>query len=282
MPAACLSPHRVHHLIERRLARSTVQRDLANLSGIFRRARRKGWIATNPYDNAERVKVTDSGDFTVLSVEQLEAVARAAQTAQEAALYRAAAFTGLRLGELRALRWCDVDFATATVHVRRNLPAHGEEKVPKSRVVRSVPLIDQAARALDELSRREHLTEPDDRVFISPTGNTLDDGDARDGFYRALERAGLGHLRRQEQPITFHDLRHTFGTLTVQVWPVPEVQAYMGHADIKTTMRYVHHVPKHDAAERLSRFVAASVSPLCPEPAPSSATERPSAQLSTA
>jgi site-specific recombinase XerD len=71
MPAACLSPHRVHHLIERRLARSTVQRDLANLSGIFRRARRKGWIATNPYDNAERVKVTDSGDFTVLSVEQL-------------------------------------------------------------------------------------------------------------------------------------------------------------------------------------------------------------------
>jgi hypothetical protein len=56
-------------------------------------------------------------------------------------------------------------------------------------------------------------------------------------------------------PIVFHDLQHTFGTLAVQVWPVTDVQAYMGHADIKTTMRYVHHVPKHDAAERFSRFV---------------------------
>jgi hypothetical protein len=47
----------------------------------------------------------------------------------------------------------------------------------------------------------------------------------------------------------------TFGTLAVQVWPVTDVQAYLGHADIKTTMRYVHHAPKHDAAERFSRFV---------------------------
>jgi hypothetical protein len=43
---------------------------------------------------------------------------------------------------------------------------------------------------------------------------------------------------------------------------VTDVQAFMGHADIKTTMRYVHHVPKHDAADRFSKFVAAqSVSP---------------------
>jgi integrase len=62
----------------------------------------------------------------------------------------------------------------------------------------------------------------------------------------------------------FHDLRHTFGTLAVQVWPVTDVQAFMGHSDIKITMRYVHHVPKHDAAER---FIAShTLSPLCPEP----------------
>jgi integrase len=95
---------------------------LALLSGIFRRAARKRWITTNPYDNAERVKITVSGDFNVLSVDQLEAVAAAAESPQEAALYRVAGYTGLRLGELRALRWCDVDFTTATVHVRRNHP----------------------------------------------------------------------------------------------------------------------------------------------------------------
>jgi integrase len=55
------------------------------------------------------------------------------------------------------------------------------------------------------------------------------------------------------KPIRFHDLRHTFGTLAVQVFPLSDVKAYMGHADIATTMIYVHHVPQLDAAEKLSR-----------------------------
>jgi hypothetical protein len=65
---------------------------------------------------------------------------------------------------------------------------------------------------------------------------------------------------------------------------VTHVQAYMGHADIKTTMRYVHHVPKHDAAERFSRFVEGQlgVFPLCPEPTLSAVPERNSGQLSAA
>ena len=52
-----------------------------------------------------------------------------------------------------------------------------------------------------------------------------------------------------------HDLRHTFGTLAVQAFPLSDVKAYMGHADIATTMIYVHHVPQHDAADRLGRLV---------------------------
>ena len=66
--------------------------------------------------------------------------------------------------------------------------------------------------------------------------------------------------------------------------PKLRVQAYMGHADIKTTMRYVHHVPKHDAAERFSRFVEGQlgVLPLCPEPTHSEPSEANSAQLSAA
>jgi hypothetical protein len=54
---------------------------------------------------------------------------------------------------------------------------------------------------------------------------------------------------------TFHDLRHTFGTMAAQVWSLHDVQAFMGHADIQTTMQYAHHVPKHDAAEQLTEFV---------------------------
>ena len=51
--------------------------------------------------------------------------------------------------------------------------------------------------------------------------------------------------------VRFHDLRHSFGTLAVQVFPLSDVKAFMGHADIATTMIYVHHVPQHDAAHRL-------------------------------
>lgn len=101
--------------------------------------------------------------------------------------------------------------------------------MPKSGKVRSVPLIDQAARALDGLSRRGHLTTADDLVFVNTAGGVMDDSKLRRRYYRALERAGLLRL-------TFHSLRHTFGTLAVQAFPLTDVKAYMGHADIQTTM----------------------------------------------
>ena len=53
----------------------------------------------------------------------------------------------------------------------------------------------------------------------------------------------------------FHDLRHTFGTLAVQAFSLTDVKAFMGHADIQTTMIYAHHVPQHDAAERLTELL---------------------------
>jgi hypothetical protein len=84
---------------------------------------------------------------------------------------------------------------------------------------------------------------------------------------------------------TFHDLRHSFGTLAVQVYPVTDVQVYMGHQKIETTMRYVHFVPKVDAAAKGSAFIGAqmdTVSLLCPEPVTSDHTQRNSEQPSAA
>ena|SRR5215207_1783941 len=191
-----------------------------------------------------------------------------------------------RFGELRSLRWRDVDFVNANIHVRLNLPAHGTvEKMPKGKRVRSLPLWDQAARPFDALSQRGYPTGPDDLVFVGTTGGHLDYRTVKDEFYATLERAGFGHLRQQRAPFTFHDLRHSFGTLAVQVYPVTDVQVYMGHERIETTMRYVHFVPKVDAAAKGAAFIAAqmeNVSPLCPEPTSSDATERNSEHLTTA
>lgn len=256
-----------------KLSRRSVQKVLVLLHGVLKRAKRRKWIATNPAEDVERVRVRRSGDFNVLSPAEVAAVARAAVDEQDAAIFTFAAFSGLRLGELRALKWADVDFAKRAVIVRRNLPSHGDERAPKSGKVRSVPLIDQAAVALDGLSRREHFTDPDDRVFCSPLGDVVDDGPLRDRFYDALLRAGLGFKRYavlpsgddakgtvKDEPIVFHDLRHTFGTLGAAIWPLHDLQGYMGHADISTTMIYVHHVPKIAAADELSRAVTAAMS----------------------
>ena len=69
-------------------------------------------------------------------------------------------------------------------------------------------------------------------------------------YEKALGRADLRRLR-------FHDLRHTFGSLAVnQATSVVELQNWMGHADQRTTARYLHYKEQRDAARRLSRAFA--------------------------
>ncbi|HEY5195595.1 MAG TPA: tyrosine-type recombinase/integrase [Solirubrobacteraceae bacterium] len=118
-------------------------------------------------------------------------------------------------------------------------------------------MIDQVARVLDEVSRRGHLVGVNDLVFPGPNGTFFEDSALRRRYYRALEAAGIEHLR-------CHDLRHTFGTLAVRAFPLSDVKAYMGHADIATTMIYVHHVPQNDAADKLSRLLEAQTGATSP------------------
>ncbi len=90
-------------------------------------------------------------------------------------------------------------------------------------------------------------------MFPNALGAPFDHNRLRIRFREARDRAGL-------EPLRFHDLRHTFGTLAVRVFPLTDVKAFMGHADIQTTMLYVHHVPQHDAADKLSAALSAEVS----------------------
>jgi integrase len=235
-------------------SRRTGQKTLILLHGIFKLAVRREWMTSNPVAHVERVGIRRRTEFAVLTVEEVMALARVAPTEQDAALITVAAFTGLRLGELRALRWRDVAWSKHYVHVRRSYTGTGE-KTPKSGKARSVPLSDPVARALDALSKREHSIGLDDRVFCSATGGVLDDGQIRDMFYAALEHAGIDRDRGTGKLLVFHDLRHTFGTMVVEKFPLPTVQAWMGHSAIATTMLYVHHIDKHDEADALSSLI---------------------------
>ena len=162
----------------RRLSNRTIVRHLVVLHAIFKRAARVWDITVNPAsgDLVDRPPVRYSGEFRTLAPDEVRLAASKMQIAEEAALITTAAFTGLRLGELLALRWGDVDFSLRRVHVRRSLSQAGVEKTPKSGKVRSSVLVDEVMTALDSLSRREVFTTPGDLVFCSPLGEHLSDG----------------------------------------------------------------------------------------------------------
>ncbi len=163
-------------------------------------------------------------------------------------MFLTAAFTGLRLGELIALRWRDVDFAGSLVRVRASWSV-GALTTPKSGKVRSVPLAPEVAQALARLSQRELFAGEDDLVFVGALGSYLDDSALRRRYKRTLKSAGLRQLR-------FHDLRQTFGTRMIAKADIRRVQEWMGHADIQTTMRYLHYAPREEDARLVAEAFA--------------------------
>lgn len=140
-------------------------------------------LPTNPAAELERHPDRQSGDIDVYAPEGVWALARAAFDERDAAVYITAAFTGLRMGELRALRWRDVDFPRSVIHVRASY-AEGELSVPKSGKVRSVPMVPEVAHTLARLNERDEWTGEDDLVFAEPHGDFLNDDKLRRGTPR--------------------------------------------------------------------------------------------------
>ena len=218
------------------------------MHGIFRRAQNVYGLAVNPLPRLEKHPQRRSGDIVVFPPEEVWALVRAAASEQDGALFLTAAFTGLRLGELLALRWRDVDFTGATIRVRASYGG-GQLTTPKSGKVRAVPVAPAVASALAQLSRREHWVGDDDLVFVGAAGGYMDGSALRRRYKAALGRAGLRELR-------FHDLRHTFGTRMIAKADIRRVQEWMGHADVQTTMKYLHYAPREEDARLVAEAFA--------------------------
>jgi integrase len=226
--------------LPRPLSNNSKNHIMVLLHGVFARACKVWKLPVNPAAAVERYPTRLSGDIEVFSPEEVWALVRAAESEQDAAQFLTAAFTGLRLGELIALRWRDIDFTGSLVRVRSGWSV-GALTTPKSGKVRSIPLAPEVAQALAKLAQRELFAGEDDLVFAGNFGSYLDDSALRRRYKRALKRAGLRQLR-------FHDLRHTFGTRMIAKADIRRVQEWMGHADIQTTMRYLHYTPRDEDA----------------------------------
>lgn len=170
-----------------------------------------------------------------------------------------AILTGMRLGELLGLQWCDVDWQAKKIRVRRAL-WRGKVKgtwqwilqKPKSKAaLRDLDVSDELLRELRKYRLACHKSEHD-LVFCTRDGEPLEARTLmRWHFLPALERAKLRKIR-------FHDLRHTYASLLIAQKESPKyIQVQLGHSSIKTTFDTYGHLMEEANAESASRLSAA-------------------------
>jgi len=222
----------------------TTEKLVMIVRAILAHARVRRWIEGNPAATVERQQVRYSGDYDFYSREEVDALVRNTASEQDAAVFLTAAMTGLRRGELVALRWRDIDFGGQAIRVRANY-SHGELVTPKSGKVRSVPMVPEVGQALARLKQRELFTASVEPVFVGHAGRHMDASALRRRYTTAARRAGL-------RPLPFHSLRHYFGSIAVNRASLVQVQSWMGHAHIQTTARYLHAKSQADDAALLA------------------------------
>jgi integrase len=229
------------------------------LSAMFDLAVDRGWVVRNPVRGVPRPRGGSADpDIRYLTIDEVEALLRAVPSDElgrtERPLYLTAAMTGMRQGELLALRWGDVDWEAKRIRVRRSY-VRGEFGTPKSRrSSRSVPLTDRLAAELQHHWGSSPNQRDVDLVFAHPASRKhdtpLDGSKVLKRFKRALVRAGVREVR-------FHDLRHTFGTrMAAAGVPMRTLQEWMGHRDFATTLVYADYAPSEHEAEWVERAFA--------------------------
>lgn len=160
-------------------------------------------------------------------------------------LFEVALATGLRLGELRALRWRDIDRPHRLLRVEQAY-SRNQLKRPKSEAgIRAVPLFPSAKTALEALAARaleRGRYAPDQLVFANDLGGPLHPSNLNRRVWQpALRKAKLAKADGKPR-YRFHDLRHTcISRLVAEGADVKLVQAVAGHANpVITLKRYSH------------------------------------------
>ncbi|HWX95445.1 MAG TPA: tyrosine-type recombinase/integrase [Solirubrobacteraceae bacterium] len=232
----------VDDLVSKGAAPATVDTVTTPLKALYRRAVARGDVRANPTVGIEKPGVR-SAPRSVVSPEQAAAMI-AVLSGADRVLWACAFYTGMRRGELTALRRENVDLATGLIHVRHGWDAQEGEIAPKSRKGRrKIPVVAVLRDHLDQ----HLLTHDRERVFESQSWIAYAAMRARE----AWEAVGL-------PVVTLHECRHTFASFAIASgMNAKTVCTIMGHADIATTYDlYGHLLPgsEDEAATRLDAF----------------------------
>ncbi len=163
-----------------------------------------------------------------------------------------AVLTGMRRGEILALRWSDINWATGYIRVRRSLSL-GIVQEPKSK--HSIRSIVMAPKLIQVLRKHQLACKPSelDLVFPNRVGGLMDGRNMyQREFLAALRRAGLRKVR-------FHDLRHSYASILIsQGENIKFIQNQLGHGSAQVTLdTYGHLMPQtnNGAAEKLEQSI---------------------------
>jgi integrase len=242
---------------DRGLSARTVQYAHAVLHRALEQATRWGMVGRNVAKDVDSPQVKRE-EMRPLNRDQTRTLLKAAEGHRLEALYIVAVHTGMRPGELLALKWDDVDLDSGTLQLNRAL-SDGEFTTPKTaRSRRRIKLTIASVKAL-RAHRKRQLEERIQRaglwqdygfvfpsnygfVFPSTVGTPLNHRNLVRSFKALLTRAGLS------QAVRLYDLRHTCATLLLSRNVHPKyVQELLGHASIALTLdTYSHVIPGMD------------------------------------
>jgi integrase len=223
------------------------------IHGALKSAVKWRTLAFNPADGIELPPNEPQREGQSLTLEQARLLLKEAHGHRLEVFIALALTTGMRHGEIAALRWEDIDFEAETIFVHRTVSylgtrkgeyqhVEGDTKTPSSR--RTIPLLPVMRKILEQ-----HRTEQDAArlkagaswqekhlVFCTPSGDFMQGSNTRPAFYRLLDQAGLPRIH-------IHDLRHTASTLWQSLGIDPKVrQELLGHSDLDITMTVYSHV----------------------------------------
>jgi integrase len=192
----------------------TVRNYIGTLSALLNFAERNDWVSSNVTRHVDLPGVTRNEDIRFLEPVEVQALADAAiegiYQRIDRVLYLMAAMTGLRQGELVALRWRDVDWTAGRIRVRQNYVL-GEFGTPKSRrSTRSVPMADALAGELDRLHQTSNWRGDGDLVFADPdVGAPLDKAAIPPSLPPSAQGRKAGRVAQISRPPAH--VRHTDG-----------------------------------------------------------------------
>jgi integrase len=239
------------------VAPATLAKHLRQLGACLQAAVSEGYASDNPVrqlHKTARPKVAKRRPAYYTDEELARLWPELAHRALMLALCKTAVATGLRFGELAALRWSDIDLLNRELHVARTYVEGIGEQTPKSNEPRTVDLTPPATAVLEQWYAESG--NADGLVFEREEGGYLVSGYVtKRVLYPALDRAGIPRIGERGRKRDFHSFRHTFARLALEggaeiVW----VQRQLGHSSITLTVDTYGHwarAAEKSQAERL-------------------------------